>query len=72
MEAMLTCSAAPGRCAHHQEAFVGIDDPQPNGHVCVLTVLQEGPDCKVASLGVRLGNTNRRRKVKKLKHTHIL
>lgn len=40
--------------SHHQQALVGIDDAQPNGHVGVLTVLQEGTDGDVSALGVRL------------------
>lgn len=41
-------------CTYHEKPLVGIDDAEPDGHVGVLTVLQEGPDGDVPSCWVRL------------------
>lgn len=47
--------------SHHEQSLVGIDDAQPNGHVCVLAVLQEGTDGNVSALRVRLVTTQTQR-----------
>lgn len=41
-------------CTYHEKPLVGIDDAEPDGHVGVLTVLQEGADGDIPSCWVRL------------------
>lgn len=41
-------------CTYHEKPLVGIDDAKPDGHVGVLTVLQERADGDVSSCWVRL------------------
>lgn len=50
------------RGTYHEKPLVGVDDAEPDGHVGVLTVLQEGADGDVPSGWVRLceGNTEPR------------
>lgn len=52
--------------SHHQQSLVGVNDAQPNGHVGVLTVLQEGTDGYVSALGVRLSTTQTHREEEQL------
>lgn len=56
--------------SHHQQSLVGIDDAKPNGHVGVLTVLQEGTDGDVPALWVWLLATRKKRK--RTEHTNVL
>lgn len=51
--------------SHHQQALVGINDPEPNGHVGVFTVLQEGTDGDVSAFRVRLWTKRERERREK-------
>ena len=57
---------------HHKQALVSVDNSQPNGHMCVLTVFQEGPDGYVLPLGVCLqGNKEKRDGLVSGGHMHV-
>lgn len=57
--------------SHHQQSLVGIDDAKPNGHVGVLTVLQEGTDGDVPALWVWLLATRKNKERELSSQMHV-
>lgn len=46
-------------CAYHQQPFISVDDPKPNGHVGVFAVLQDWSDGDISARRVRLQKEKR-------------